>query len=86
MGRAAVDVMHHHQLHRWGLPADLLQQLPLQGLLRRFTGIEVPPDSPQQPAAIPMQHGQGYFNGHGASSSRSSAEPLLGVDRCTAGR
>jgi hypothetical protein len=42
MGRAPVDVMHHHQLHSEGLPADLLQELPPQRLLRRFAWIEVP--------------------------------------------
>ena len=60
------------------LTAAQLLQLPPQGLLGRFTGIEVPAKESlatgrddrgtlvaelDQPAAIPLQHGQGDFNG-----------------------
>jgi hypothetical protein len=41
MGRAPVDVMHHHQLYLWWLPADLLQQFTPERLFRRLTWIEV---------------------------------------------
>ena len=85
--------MHHHQLQVWRLPADFLQQLPPQRLLRRFVRFEVTAkESPatgrddrgdlvaelNQPAAIALQHGQGDFNGHESASGRGSAASLRG--------
>ncbi len=93
MGRTPVDGMHHHQLKVWRLPADFLQQLTPQRLLRRFARFEVPAkESPatgrddrgtlvaelDQPAAIPLQHGQGDFNGHESASGGGSAASLGG--------
>ena len=101
VGCTAVDVMHHHQLKTWGLPADFLQQLPPQGLLRRFAEIKVTAkESPaagrndrgnlvaqlHEPATMPRQHRQGDFNGHGAGSGCCRPALLRGVERGTTRR
>ena len=79
MGDPHLVAVHKPAAERPCAPTDLLGQFAAEGLLRRFSRLEVAPEEApvprghdalhvvaqlQQPVILPLQHGEGHGQGH----------------------